>query len=192
VTAGEVELLTVTPAGKSSVNEKFVKSVSLGAKKSSLNRELPPGAIVEGENDFVPVISVPRMVTLALAGRRSPTPCAVVNWLRGIVFVTRPEGVPAGIATGTEIVQVPGAVGLPAGMVPPVSRTTLSGAGGGAIVPPQLFVIVPDTVNGAGKLSVKFTPVYGEPVGFCRVIISVVVPPAEKVEGENCFVTPIS
>lgn len=60
------------------------------------------------------------------------------------------------------------------------------------IVPPHVFSVTLTTVNGAGKLSVKFTPVYGEAVGFCRVMISMVVPPAEKVEGENRFATPIS
>jgi len=59
-------------------------------------------------------------------------------------------------------------------------------------VPPHVFAVTLTTVNGAGKLSVKFTPVYGEAVGFCRVMISVVVPPAGKVEGENRFATPIS
>jgi hypothetical protein len=57
--------------------------------------------------------------------------------------------------------------------------------------PPHVFAVTLTTVKGAGKLSVKFTPVYGEAVGFCRVMISVVVPPAEKVEGENRFATPI-
>jgi hypothetical protein len=54
VTVGEVELLTVTPAGRLSVIEKLVRFVSLGAKISILNRELPPTAMEEGENDFIP------------------------------------------------------------------------------------------------------------------------------------------
>lgn len=74
LTAGGVELLTVTPAGRLSVTEKFVRFVSLGAKISILNRELPPAGIVEGENDFVPATSVPVIVTLALAGSRFPIP----------------------------------------------------------------------------------------------------------------------
>ena len=56
VMVGEVELLTVTPAGRLSVSEKLVRFVSLGAKISILNLELPPTSIVEGENDFIPVI----------------------------------------------------------------------------------------------------------------------------------------
>ena len=74
VTAGGVELLTTTLAGRLSVNVKFVRSVSLGAKKSSLNLELPPAGILEGENDFIPVRSVPLMVTVPFAGARLPTP----------------------------------------------------------------------------------------------------------------------
>ena len=107
----------------------------------------------------------------------------------GIVLVTAPEGVPAGAVTRTEIVQVPGVVMLPAGMVPPVKVTLLDVV---ETVPPQVFAVTFTTVNGLGKLSVKFTPVYGEPVGFCSVMISVVVPPAENVGGENRFARPIS
>lgn len=73
VIVGGVELLTVTPAGKSSVIEKFVKSVSFGAKISILNLELPPAVIDEGENDFIPVTFVPLTVTLAFAASRFPT-----------------------------------------------------------------------------------------------------------------------
>jgi hypothetical protein len=57
-----------------SVNVKFVRFVSLGAKKSSLNLELPPAGILEGENDFNPVRSVPLMVTVPFAEVRLPTP----------------------------------------------------------------------------------------------------------------------
>jgi len=73
VIVGEVELLTVTPAGSLSVTEKFVRFVSLGAKLSILNRELPPTTMEEGENDFIPVSLVPLTITLAFAGRRLPT-----------------------------------------------------------------------------------------------------------------------
>ena len=72
--AGGVELLIVTPAGRLSVIEKLVRFVSLGAKRSILNRELPPNAIEEGENDFIPATSVPLTVMLAFAGRKLPTP----------------------------------------------------------------------------------------------------------------------
>jgi hypothetical protein len=74
VTVGEVELLTVTPAGRLSVSEKFVRFVSLGAKISILNRELPAMKMEEGENDFIPATSVPLTITLAFAGRKLPTP----------------------------------------------------------------------------------------------------------------------
>lgn len=74
VIVGAVELLTVTPAGRLSVTEKFVRFVSLGAKISILNLELLPAAIEEGENDFIPASSVPLTITLAFAGRRLPTP----------------------------------------------------------------------------------------------------------------------
>lgn len=61
-------LLIVTPAGRSSVIEKFVRFVSLGAKRSILNLELLPAWIVEEENDLVPTISVPVILTVVFAG----------------------------------------------------------------------------------------------------------------------------
>ena len=76
--------------------------------------------------------------------------------------------------TGTVIVHVPGVVILPAGIVPPVSVTLV---GVVETVPPQVVVAVPATVMGLGRLSVTFTPVYGEFVGLRRVRVSVVVPP---------------
>ena len=108
-----------------------------------------------------------------------------------MVFVNDPDGVPAGAITGTEIVQVPTAAGLPAGIVPPANVTLVAvveTVPGGI----QVLVAAPFTVSRAGILSVTFTPVYGVLFGFCNVIISVVVPPAETVEGENRFVRPIS
>jgi hypothetical protein len=69
-----VELLTATPEGRLSVTEKFVRFVSLGAKISILNLELPPTAIDEGENDFIAASSVPLTITWAFAGRGLPTP----------------------------------------------------------------------------------------------------------------------
>ena len=74
VTAGGVELLTVIPAGKLSVIEKFVRFVSLGANISILKRELPPASIVEGENDLMPATSVLVTTILAFPERRLPTP----------------------------------------------------------------------------------------------------------------------
>jgi hypothetical protein len=73
-----------------------------------------------------------------------------------MVFLSDPEGVLAGAVTRTEMVQVPGVAGLPAGMVPPVKLTELVVV---EIVPPQVFAVTSTTVNGAGKSSVKFTPV---------------------------------
>jgi hypothetical protein len=74
VIAGGVELLTVTPAGRLSEIETFVRLVLLGAKMSILNLEFPPASIVEGENDLIPATSVLATTTLAFAGRRLPTP----------------------------------------------------------------------------------------------------------------------
>jgi hypothetical protein len=74
VSAGGVELLTVTPAGKLSVIETFVRFVSLGAKMSILNLGLPPASIVEGENDLMPATSVLVTTTLAFPERIFPTP----------------------------------------------------------------------------------------------------------------------
>jgi len=75
-----------------------------------------------------------------------------------MVFVNAPEGVPAGAVTGTEIVQVPGVVMLPAGMVPPAKVTLVAVV---VTVPggTQVLVAAPLTTNGLGKLSVTFTPV---------------------------------
>lgn len=67
-------MLTITPAGKLSVTAKFVRFVSLGAKKSILNLEFPPTGMLEGKKDFIPETSVPLTVTVALAGERLPTP----------------------------------------------------------------------------------------------------------------------
>lgn len=75
-----------------------------------------------------------------------------------MVFVNDPEGVPAGAVTGTEIVQVPGVVILPAGIVPPANVTlveVVDTVPGGT----QVLVAAPLTVKGAGILSVTFTPV---------------------------------
>ena len=99
VIAGGVELLIVIPTGKLSLTAKFVRSVSLGAKISILNRALPPMTILEGENDFIPVTSVLVTVTVAFAGRRLPTPWSVVKAPAGIVFVKAPAAVPAGAVT---------------------------------------------------------------------------------------------
>lgn len=74
VTAGGVELLTATPAGRLSVNVKFVRSVSLGAKISTRNLELPPAAIVDGENDLIPATSVLVIVALPFIAVRLPIP----------------------------------------------------------------------------------------------------------------------
>lgn len=151
-------MFTVTFVGRLSVNEKFVRSVSLGAKKSMRKREVPPAAMVEGEKLLMPDSSVPLTLTEALADDRLPTPWAVVNAPDGMVFVNCPDGVPAGTVTGTEIVQVPGVATLPAGIVPPVNVTLLAVV---VTVPggTQVLVAVPATVNGVGKLSVTFTPV---------------------------------
>lgn len=106
-------------------------------------------------------------------------------------MVSRPEVVPGGTVTGTEIVQVPGAAGVPAGIVPPFKVIVVDVV---VTVPPHVFVIVPPatTVIGVGKVSVKLAPVYAELFGFCKVMFRVEVPPAGKLDGEKPFVPPIS
>jgi hypothetical protein len=92
-----------------------------------------------------------------------------------MVFLSVPVGVPGGAETGMVTVHEPGFATVPAGMVPPVKVTEVAVV---EIVPPQVVVTVPATVKGAGKLSVKVTPVYGVFVGFRNVTVRVVVPPA--------------
>jgi hypothetical protein len=74
VTAEGLELLTVMPAGRLSVIETFVRFVSPGAKISIRNLELPPAAIVDGENVLIPATSVPVIVAVAFPEVRLPTP----------------------------------------------------------------------------------------------------------------------
>jgi hypothetical protein len=90
------------------------------------------------------------------------------------------------------MVQTPGVVIFPGGMVPPV-KLTVRGKVAEA-VPPQVVVAEPGTIVNTvpGKVSETFTPVYGELVGFCNVIVRVVVPPAGKVAGEKLFVSLIA
>ena len=71
-------------------------------------------------------------------------------------MVNVPEGVPTGTVTGTEMVQVPMAAGLPAGIVPPDNVTALLVV---ETVPPHVVVAVPATISGVGKLSVRLVPV---------------------------------
>src|SRR5512146_1210579 len=100
-----------------------------------------------------------------------------------MVFVTRPEAEPAGAVTGTEIVQLPGLAGLPGGVVLPVDCTLVAVAERTAGGTPRWLVSAPAITKGVGKLSVRFTPVYGVPLGFCNVMVSVVtVWPATIVE----------
>jgi len=76
-----------------------------------------------------------------------------------MVFRNVPESVPAGTVTGTEIVHVPGVVMLPAGMMPP-ARVTLVDVVETVPGGTQVLLAAPLTINGLGKLSVTFTPVY--------------------------------
>lgn len=85
--------------------------------------------------------------------------------------------------TCTVIVQVPTGVGgiALAGIVPPV-RVTVRGAVT-ETVPPQVVDSEPLTIvifvlGVEGRVSVMFTPVYAEFVGFCNVIVRVLMPPA--------------
>lgn len=95
-----------------------------------------------------------------------------------MVFVKVASVASAGAVTRTVIVQVPGAVTLPAGIVPPVKVTVRGKIV--ATVPPQVVDADPGTtVNTVpGRVSEMLTPVYAEPVGFRSVMVRVVVPPA--------------
>src|SRR5215213_1449236 len=148
VIAGGVELLTVTPEGKLSLIETFVRFVSVGAKMSILNLEVPPASIVVGENDLMPAISVLVTTTFAFAGRRLPTPWFVVTPPAEIVFLKVPADVPDGAVTSTDILQVPGVAGLPGGIVPPLKRMVLVGV---ETVPPQELSVTLTMVSGAGR-----------------------------------------
>ena len=85
------------------------------------------------------------------------------------------------------IVQVPGLLGLPAGIVPPVNET-VRGSDVEA-VPPQVVAAVPGTtVNTVpGRVSETLMPVKADPVGFRSVTVRVVVPPAGNEDGEKLF-----
>ncbi len=108
-------------------------------------------------------------------------------------MVSGPRGVFAGALTTTEIVQVPGAVGVPGGIVPPVKFKVVGvPAGVKPIFPPQLLLAMLSIVRGAGIVSANAAPVYGVLFGFCSVMFSVVVPPCDILGGENAFVRPIS
>jgi hypothetical protein len=74
-------------------------------------------------------------------------------------------------------------------MLPPVNMILFAVE---ETVPLQVFPVTFTTVKGDGRLSVKLTPVYGEAVGFCSVMVRVVMPPAGKAAVENRFVTPIA
>lgn len=156
VAVGGVELLTDKPAGRLSLMEKSVRSVSLGAVMSILKRELPPAWIVDGENDLIAATSVPVITTVAVPGRRFPIPCSVVSPSGGMTFLKVPEAVSAGAVISMDILQVPGLAGLPAGMVPPDNIIEVDVV---ETVPPQVLSVIETTVNGGGKSSVRLTPV---------------------------------
>lgn len=65
-----------------------------------------------------------------------------------MVFAKVPEDVPPGAVTCTEIVHVPSAVGLPAGIVPPEKLILVDVV---ETVPPHVFAVTLTTVNGAGR-----------------------------------------
>ena len=72
------------------------------------------------------------------------------------MFLRVPEEVPVGAITSMDILQVPGLVVLPAGMVPPVRLIVFVVV---ETVPPHEFAVTLTTVNGAGKESETRTPV---------------------------------
>jgi len=155
-------LLTVTPAGSGSVTAKFVRFVSPGSKISIRSRELPPGTIVEGEKDLIPVTWDPATVTDPFAGTILVAPWSVLMALARIVFVSVAVGEPGGAVTWTVITQNPGFVGVPAGIVPPV-KVMVRGdpAGVSEIDPPQVVDAEPGTKvrTVPGRVSDTLTPV---------------------------------
>jgi hypothetical protein len=109
-----------------------------------------------------------------------------------MVLVYDAAEAPAGVVAWTVIVQVPGFVMLPAGIVPPDKETVRGSVA--ETVPPQVVVADPATTvkTVPGRVSDIFTPVYAEPDGFWRVMVSVVVPPAWIASGEKTFSIPIA
>ena len=109
-----------------------------------------------------------------------------------MVFTYVSVNAPAGAVTWNMIVQVPGVVTLPAGIVPPVRLTVRGGVM--ETEPPQVVAAVPGTTvrTVPGNVSDTFTPVYGELVGFSSVMVRVLVAPATKPDGEKAFVMSIS
>jgi hypothetical protein len=84
-----LEFLTVTPAGRLSVNVKPVNPVSGGAVKVKINSEFPPILIVAWSNVFVAATPAPKAYT-ETGAVESPTffgPSAVVKSPARIVFV---------------------------------------------------------------------------------------------------------
>ena len=94
------ELLIVTPSGRSSVIENAVRFVSAGAVMSICSMEFSPTLMLDGENDFVARISLPRKVTSAYAEYRFEIPTFVVRLPPEIRLVNVPEAVPGGTETG--------------------------------------------------------------------------------------------
>jgi hypothetical protein len=145
-----------------------------------LNLELAPGKIVVGLKLLLPLmpVLVSYTLTCAVAGITLVTPRSVVRAFAGIVFVKVVADAPVGVVAWTVIVQVPGVVVVPAGMVPLVKLTVR-----GTVVettPPQVVVAEPGTTLNVvpGNKSETFTPVRGELVGFWSVMVKLVVPPA--------------
>ena len=90
----------------------------------------------------------------------------VVSAPAGMLFVKAEDGVPAGAVTWNVIVQVPGAVTVPGGIVPPVRLTVRGGVM--ETVPPQVVAAEPGTTvrTVPGSVSDTFSPVYGVLFGF--------------------------
>jgi hypothetical protein len=161
VNVGAGELTIVRPVGSGSVTEKFVRPVLAGAKISILNLELPPEGIEGFVNVFAPVTFVPlTTVTVDVAEVRLPIPWAVVSTPGPILFVNCPKVAFAGALTTTETVHVPGWVGVPMGISPPV-KLRVVGVPAGVVVmlPPQVLLAMLSIVRGAGIVSVNATPV---------------------------------
>ncbi|HKV41953.1 MAG TPA: hypothetical protein VJX67_22305 [Blastocatellia bacterium] len=172
-----VPVATVNPAGSVSVNPTPVNAtVVFGLAIINVNEVVVFSGIVTAPNAFEIVAGATTVIEAVLL--KAPVPVSVALIAPVVLFFT-PAVTPA---TVTLKLQVP-----PAATVAPASETVL-----GAVVvnvPPPHVVAVPlATVNPAGSVSVKLTPVIPS-VAFVLVIVNVnvVVEPSGIVAAPNAF-----
>lgn len=119
-----------------------------------------PAVMVAGEKDFS-TVRAGTTFRLSVAAEGFETPCSVVMFPAGIVFVREPVTASGGAVTCTTTVQVESSGGFVlAGSVPPVSSIRLVPATA-LSVPPQLLTGAGKAAitSGEGRLSVKCIPV---------------------------------